>query len=206
MREHTKIILVDMHAETTSEKIAMGNFLDGTVSAVFGTHTHVQTADERILPKGTGFICDAGMCGPEDSCLGRNYEPIIKRFLDNLPGHFPVASGPVLLCGAIVEVDERTGLATKIERGGRAQWFDQSFRPRLCGSDLLFFCGAYRTTRPAAGFPSTCGAKGSSRSARLAIASISAPPPKQAHTMYHLERDDFAESLGRFRFLRNDAL
>lgn len=116
MREQTKIILVDMHAETTSEKIAMGNFLDGTVSAVFGTHTHVQTADERILPKGTGFICDAGMCGPEDSCLGRSYEPIIKRFLDNLPGHFPVASGPVLLCGAIVEVDETTGLATKIER------------------------------------------------------------------------------------------
>ena len=116
MREETPIIIVDVHAETTSEKIAMGRFLDGRVSAVFGTHTHVQTADERILPGGTAFLCDAGMCGPDDSCLGRAPEPIIKRFLDSLPVAFPVASGPVRLCGALVEIDESTGRATAIER------------------------------------------------------------------------------------------
>src|SRR5471030_370343 len=76
LREETKVIIVDMHAETTSEKIAMGRFLDGRVSAVFGTHTHVQTADEQIFPGGTGFLCDAGMCGPARSCLGREVEPI----------------------------------------------------------------------------------------------------------------------------------
>ena len=100
LRRETPVIIVDMHAETTSEKIAMGRFLDGKVSAVLGTHTHVQTADERIFPGGTAFICDVGMCGPDDSCLGRDHQPIIKRFIDGLPGHFPVAAGPVRLCGA----------------------------------------------------------------------------------------------------------
>lgn len=116
LRQETPVILVDVHAETTSEKIAMGKFLDGKVSAVFGTHTHVQTADERILPGGTAFLCDAGMCGPAESILGREPEPIIKRFTDNLPGHFPVARGPVLLCGALVEVDESTGRALAVQR------------------------------------------------------------------------------------------
>ena len=116
LREETKVIIVDMHAETTSEKIAMGRFLDGRVSAVFGTHTHVQTSDERIFPGGMAFLCDAGMCGPDDSCLGREPGPIIKRFMDNLPGHFPVARGPVRICGAMVEVDETTGRTISIQR------------------------------------------------------------------------------------------
>ncbi len=116
LRQETPVIIVDMHAETTSEKIAMGRLLDGKVSAVFGTHTHVQTADERILPGGTAFICDVGMCGPDDSCLGRDFRPIVKRFLDGLPGHFPVAAGQVRLCGAIVDVDEASGKAFRISR------------------------------------------------------------------------------------------
>ena len=116
LRQETPVIIVDMHAETTSEKIAMGRLLDGKVSAVFGTHTHVQTADERILPGGTAFICDVGMCGPDDSCLGRDFQPIVKRFLDGLPGHFPVAAGQVRLCGAMVDVDEGSGKAFRISR------------------------------------------------------------------------------------------
>jgi metallophosphoesterase (TIGR00282 family) len=116
LARETPIIIVDMHAETTSEKIAMGRFLDGKVSAVFGTHTHVQTADERIFPGGTAFICDVGMCGPDDSCLGRDHQAIIKRFLDGLPGHFPIASGPVRLCGVIVEIEEVTGKALRLWR------------------------------------------------------------------------------------------
>lgn len=116
LRRETPIILVDMHSETTSEKIAMGRFLDGRVSAVVGTHTHVQTADEKVLPNGTAFICDAGMCGPEDSCLGREVEPIIRRFTDNLPTAFPVAKWPVRICGVIIDVDEATGLAVSITR------------------------------------------------------------------------------------------
>ena len=116
LRQETPVIIVDMHAETTSEKIAMGRLLDGKVSAVFGTHTHVQTADERILPGGTAFICDVGMCGPDDSCLGRDFQPIVKRFLDGLPGHFPVAAGQVRLCGAVVDVDEASGKTIRIAR------------------------------------------------------------------------------------------
>lgn len=116
MRQETPVIIVDMHTETTSEKIAMGRFLDGKVSAVFGTHTHVQTADERIFPGGTAFLCDAGMCGPDDSCLGRTSDAIIKRFLDCLPTPFPVAEGPVRLCGVIVDVDETTGKSLGIQR------------------------------------------------------------------------------------------
>lgn len=116
MRQETPIIFVDVHAETTSEKIAVGRFLDGRVSAVVGTHTHVQTADEQIFPGGTAFLCDAGMCGPTDSILGREIEPIIYRFISNLPSNFPVAKGPVALCGAIVDIDETTGRALRIER------------------------------------------------------------------------------------------
>jgi len=105
-----------MHAETTSEKIAMGRHLDGRVSAVVGTHTHTQTADERVFPGGTAFLCDAGMCGPDDSVLGRAIEPIVGRFLSNLPVSFPIARGPVRLCGAIIDIDEATGRALAIER------------------------------------------------------------------------------------------
>ncbi len=116
MREETAVIFVDAHAETTSEKIAFGRFLDGRVSAVVGTHTHVQTADERVFPGGTAFLCDAGMCGPADSILGRAIDPIINRFISNMPAPFPVAKGDVRLCGAIVSVDESTGKAVAITR------------------------------------------------------------------------------------------
>lgn len=116
MREETRVIFVDVHAETTSEKIAMGRFLDGKVSAVVGTHTHTQTADERIFPNGTAFLCDAGMCGPTESALGREIEPIIARFISNMPKSFPVAKGPVKLHGAMIEIDETTGRALSIER------------------------------------------------------------------------------------------
>ncbi len=116
VRQETPIIFVDVHGETTSEKIAMGRFLDGRVSAVIGTHTHTQTADDQIFPGGTAFLCDAGMCGPAESCLGREIDPIIQRFLTGRPIVFPVARGPVRLCGALIEIDETTGRATSIER------------------------------------------------------------------------------------------
>ena len=119
MRQETPVIFVDVHAETTSEKIAVGRFLDGRVSAVVGTHTHVQTADEQIFPGGTAFLCDAGMCGPTESILGREIEPIVMRFITNMPVNFPVAKGPVGLSGALLEIDETTGRATKIERFNR---------------------------------------------------------------------------------------
>jgi metallophosphoesterase (TIGR00282 family) len=116
MREETMTIFVDAHAETTSEKIAIGRFLDGRVSAVIGTHTHVQTADEQIFPGGTAFLCDAGMCGPTQSILGRSIDPIVQRFISNLPAPFPVAKGAVHLCGAVVGIDETTGRAVSISR------------------------------------------------------------------------------------------
>ncbi len=116
MREETSNIVVDAHGETTSEKIALGRFLDGKVSAVIGTHTHVQTADEQIFPGGTAFMCDAGMCGPVNSILGRKIEPIMNRFISNLPASFPVAGGEVRLHGALIEIDESTGRALRITR------------------------------------------------------------------------------------------
>ena len=116
MREETANIIVDVHGETTSEKIAMGRFLDGKVSAVIGTHTHVQTADEQILPGGTAFLCDAGMCGPVNSILGRAIEPIMNRFVSNMPASFPVAAGEVRLHGALIEIDEKSGSAARIMR------------------------------------------------------------------------------------------
>lgn len=115
-RAETPIIIVDVHAEATSEKIAMARMLDGTVSAVFGTHTHVQTADEQIFPGGTAFLCDAGFTGPHESVLGREIEPIIRRFRTNTPQRFGVAKGRVLLQGVVAEVDEATGRATSIQR------------------------------------------------------------------------------------------
>src|SRR5216117_4098882 len=116
MRTETPSIILDVHGETTSEKIAMGRFLDGKGSAVIGTHTHVQTADEQIFPGGTAFICDAGICGPINSILGRAIEPIMNRFVSNLLASFPVAGGEVRLRGTLIEVDESTGRALRITR------------------------------------------------------------------------------------------
>jgi metallophosphoesterase (TIGR00282 family) len=116
MREETPVIFVDVHAETTSEKIAMGRFLDGKVSAVAGTHTHVQTADEQIFEGGTAFICDAGMCGPTRSVLGREIQPILQRFLSSMPVVFPVARGEIKLHGLLVDIDETTGRALAVRR------------------------------------------------------------------------------------------
>src|SRR5579862_268354 len=123
LRRETNVIFVDAHAETTSEKIAIGRFLDGAVSAVVGTHTHVQTADETIFPGGTAFLCDAGMCGPTESILGREIQPIIARFMTNMPAPFPVAHGAVRLRGALIDIDESTGRAHAITR------FDEPFEP-----------------------------------------------------------------------------
>ncbi len=116
LRGKTNVIIVDIHAEATSEKLAMGWHLDGRVSAVIGTHTHVQTADERVLPRGTAYITDVGMTGPRDSILGVRHEPVISRFLTGIPGRFEVAEGPVLLSGVVVEVDFDTGRANSIRR------------------------------------------------------------------------------------------
>ena len=111
-----RIRLVDFHAEATSEKRAMGFFLDGRVSAVFGTHTHVQTADEQILPHGTGYITDLGMTGPSDSVLGMEKDIIIKKFRTHMPVRFQTASGPCSLCGCLFTIDENSGLCTYAER------------------------------------------------------------------------------------------
>lgn len=109
-------ILVDFHAEATSEKIAFGRALDGKVSGVFGTHTHVQTADDEIFPGGTAYLSDAGMCGPAASVLGREIDSVIWRFRTGMPTRFPVAKGPVRLCGAILDVDEESGRALAVRR------------------------------------------------------------------------------------------
>lgn len=115
-RKETDIIMVDFHGEATSERMAMGYYLDGKVTCVFGTHTHVQTADEKILAKGTAFITDIGMTGPFDSVIGQNKEKIIERFLTNIPHKFEVATDDVGLNGIIVTVNDKTGFAEKIER------------------------------------------------------------------------------------------
>jgi 2',3'-cyclic-nucleotide 2'-phosphodiesterase len=116
LRRQTNLLIVDFHAEATSEKIAMGRYLDGQVSAVIGTHTHVQTSDEQLLPQGTAYISDAGMCGPHDSVLGRDVSAVLRRFLTQMPQKLEVAAGKVELCGVIVDVDENTGRARAIER------------------------------------------------------------------------------------------
>ncbi len=112
----TKVILVDIHAEATSDKQLMARYLDGRVSAVLGTHTHVATADEQILPGGTAFQCDVGMTGPHESILGRRIDRVRQTTLTFEPTPFDVASGDVRMCGAIVDVDEQSGDATAIER------------------------------------------------------------------------------------------
>ena len=116
MRERTRTIFVDFHAEATSEKIAMGWHLDGRVSAVVGTHTHVQTADERILPKGTAYLTDVGMTGPHDSIIGVEIEPALRKFLTALPAKFETATGNPRLHAVIVETNAQTGRAIDIER------------------------------------------------------------------------------------------
>jgi metallophosphoesterase (TIGR00282 family) len=116
LRTRTRIVFVDFHAEATSEKIAMGWHLDGKVTAVVGTHTHVQTADERILPKGTAYLTDVGMTGPHDSIIGVAVEPALNRFLTALPQKFDTATGNPRLNAVVIEADEASGFATDIER------------------------------------------------------------------------------------------
>jgi 2',3'-cyclic-nucleotide 2'-phosphodiesterase len=116
IRTETSTIFVDIHAEATSEKVAMGWFLDGSVSCVFGTHTHIQTADERLLHKNTAYITDIGMTGPMDSVIGRKKEQVLERFLTQMPVKFEMAEEDVKIHGAIVEVDIKTGHALSIKR------------------------------------------------------------------------------------------
>lgn len=116
LRKETKTIIVDFHAEATSEKSAIGWFLDGEVSAVVGTHTHVQTADERILPKGTAFITDVGMTGPSDSIIGVKTEQIIQKFLTQIPARFETAKGGTVLSCVVIEVNPRSGRSSAIQR------------------------------------------------------------------------------------------
>ncbi len=116
LRAKTRVIIVDFHAEATSEKVSMGWHLDGRVTAVFGTHTHVQTADDRLLPKGTAYITDVGMTGPYDSIIGVTVEAALGRFLNSMPAKFDAASGPARLNAVIVTADPATGKATALER------------------------------------------------------------------------------------------
>ncbi len=116
LKEKTDIIIVDFHAEATSEKIAYGYYMDGRVSAVVGTHTHVQTADEQILPGGTGYITDVGMTGPAISVIGVEVKQIIERFLTTLPRKFETARGEGLFSAVVLEIDDATGLCSSIQR------------------------------------------------------------------------------------------
>jgi len=116
IKGQAKVIVVDIHAEATSEKVAMGWFLNGQASFVFGTHTHVQTADDQILNGGTAYLTDAGMTGPHRSVIGREIEPVLYKFVNQLPTKYDVATEDVRLCGAIVDIDADTGKGTHIER------------------------------------------------------------------------------------------
>jgi len=116
LSRRTPVIILDFHAEVTSEKIAMGWYLDGKVSAVVGTHTHVQTADERILPKGTAYITDVGMCGPRNSVIGVKKEIIVDRFINMLPHRFDVANSDNWINGVLIEINENTGKSVSIRR------------------------------------------------------------------------------------------
>ncbi len=116
LKREAAAVLVDMHAEATSEKMAMGHYLDGDVIAVVGTHTHVQTADEQILPKGTAYLTDIGMTGPLHGVIGVKKELAIEKFLTGMPKRFEVASGPTVFCAVLIEVDAQLGKAIAIER------------------------------------------------------------------------------------------
>ena len=115
LRAQADAIIVEIHAEATSEKQALGWYLDGRVTAVLGTHTHVPTADARILPKGTAFMCDVGMTGPYESVIGREIEPVVSKFVDGLPRRFEIASGDVRISGALIEIGASMARAEKIE-------------------------------------------------------------------------------------------
>lgn len=116
MRKETRIIIVDIHAEATAEKVAMGWYLDGRVSAVIGTHTHVQTADERILPKGTAYLTDAGACGPVKGVIGMQLDGVFRRMVQQLPSRFEIADGQAAVCGVQLVVDRESGRALEISR------------------------------------------------------------------------------------------
>ena len=116
IKENTDIIIIDFHAEATAEKIALSYYLDGKVTAIFGTHTHVQTADETILEKGTGYITDIGMTGPKNSVIGMDIDVSVKRFETTLPERYKIAQGECILNGVIFNIDDNTNKVTKIER------------------------------------------------------------------------------------------
>jgi 2',3'-cyclic-nucleotide 2'-phosphodiesterase len=116
MPESVRVIVCDMHAEATSEKVAIGHWLDGRCSMIVGTHTHIPTADARILPGGSATITDLGMCGPYDSVLGRRKDRVLKHMTTNMPHPFEIATGDVRLCGALAEIDTETGRALSMER------------------------------------------------------------------------------------------
>jgi 2',3'-cyclic-nucleotide 2'-phosphodiesterase len=136
IRHKTRVIIVDFHAEATSEKIAMGWHLDGKVTAMFGTHTHVQTADERILPNGTAYLTDAGMTGPHDGIIGMDREPSLGRVLNAMPSRFEPATGNPRLNGALVSADDRTGRASAVRRisYSESELNDLSLRPAVRGT------------------------------------------------------------------------
>jgi len=121
LRRETRVIVIDVHAEATSEKAALAWYLDGRVSAVVGSHTHVQTADERVLPGGTGFITDVGMTGPRDSIIGMGREEVLQRFLTQLPTRFDVAKGPAQLNAVLLEIDAETGRTRGLRRISRGE-------------------------------------------------------------------------------------
>ncbi|MCM8760538.1 MAG: TIGR00282 family metallophosphoesterase [Candidatus Omnitrophica bacterium] len=116
MKTKSRVIIIDIHAEATSEKIALGWYLDGMASAVIGTHTHVQTADDKILPGGTAFISDAGMTGPFDGVIGRKKEQILTRFITQMPARFEMAEGDIQMHGVVIDVDDKTGRAESVRR------------------------------------------------------------------------------------------
>jgi len=116
LKQKTNVIAIDMHCEATSEKVGMGWWMDGKASFVFGTHTHIQTADERVLPQGTAYITDCGMTGPYDSVIGRRTDRVLHRFTTGMPAHFEVATGDVRISGALATIDSGSGLATEIKR------------------------------------------------------------------------------------------
>lgn len=116
LKKEVDIIIIDFHAEATAEKIALGHFLDGKVTAIFGTHTHVQTADEKILPKGTGYITDIGMTGPRDSVIGMDINASIKRFETTLPERYKIAAGECIFNGVIFDIDDNTNKVRSIKR------------------------------------------------------------------------------------------
>ena len=116
IKDEADIIIIDFHAEATAEKIALANYLDGQVTAIFGTHTHVQTADEKILPKGTGYITDIGMTGPRDSVIGMNIKTSVKRFATTLPEKYKIATGDCMLNGVVLKIHSKTNKIKEIKR------------------------------------------------------------------------------------------